>query len=73
MDERCSVFKNIEDIILLIAFLVVIFLKLLGVINISWFWILSPIWFFCGLFILLVIIAIITGIVTLIIDKIKGV
>ena len=71
MDEDCSVFDHIEDIIILVAFIAVIFLKLLGIINLSWFWILSPIWFLGGLAILFIVVAIISGIISLIIDKIK--
>lgn len=71
MDAETSVFEHIEDIIILIAIIAVIFLKLLGVINLSWFWILSPFWICAGLFVIFIVIAIISGIVSLIIENIK--
>ena len=71
MDEETTVFDHIEDLIILVAFIAVIFLKLLGIINISWFWVLSPLWFFGGLAILFILIMIIVGIISLIKDKIK--
>ena len=71
MDEETTVFDHIEDLIILVAFIAVIFLKLLGIINISWFWVLSPLWFFGGLVILFILIIIIVEIISLIKDKIK--
>jgi hypothetical protein len=73
MDYEPSVFEHIEDLIILIAFLAAIFLKMLGVINIPWIWIFSPIWLLGGLVILFILFAILVGVITLIIDKIKGV
>jgi len=72
MDEETTVFDHIEDLIILVAFIAVIFLKLLGIIDLPWFWVLSPLWFFGGLAVLFIVIMIITGIVSLIIDKIRN-
>ena len=72
MDEECSVFEHIEDIILLLAFLAVIFLKLFGVIDIPWIWVFSPIWIFGGLAILFAVFAILVAVISLIIDKIRN-
>lgn len=73
MDYEPSIFEHIEDLIILIAFLAAIFLKMLGVIDIPWIWIFSPIWLVGGLAILFILFAILVGVITLIIDKIKGV
>ena len=72
MDENSNaVFEHIEDVILLLAFLAVIFLRLFGVIDIPWIWVFSPIWFFGGLAILFAVFAIFAAVISLIIDKIK--
>lgn len=67
MDEQSNIFDHIEDLIILIAIVAVIFLKLLGVIKLSWFWILCPIW---GSIALVIIMLLIMGIYTLV-DNIK--
>ena len=62
---------RVVDIFLIILVIVFIYLKITGIITLSWFWILCPIW---GLFALGVILAIIIGIifiVSIIIDNKK--
>ena len=71
MDEEVSVFKNIEDLIILIAIIVVIFLKLLGVIQISWFWLLCPIWGAGALILVALIVMSIAALICNLIDRIK--
>ena len=69
--DQSSIFDHIEDIIILGFIITVLLLKLTGVIKISWFWLLSPIW---GTFVLAVVILVIMSIVAIIIniyDKIK--
>ena len=66
-NEEDSIFDHIEDLIVLIAIIAVIFLKLLGVIKISWFWLLCPIW---GSFAIIILMLIGVGIYTLI-DNIR--
>ena len=67
MDEQSNIFDHIEDLIILIAIVAVIFLKLLGVIKLSWIWILCPIWGSIGLIIIMLLIM---GIYTLV-DNIR--
>ena len=47
------------DMVLLIVFIV---LKLVGVINWSWWWVLSPLWISFGIGLLIVIVAVIKAI-----------
>ena len=65
MDERCSIFDRIEDLIILLAIIVVLILKLIGVIKISWLWLLCPIW---GCFAISILALIGVGIYTLIVN-----
>ena len=65
MDEQSTVFDRIEDLIVLLAIIAVLILKLIGVIKISWFWLLCPIW---GGFAFLTLALIGIGIYTLIVN-----
>ena len=51
---------NITDAMMLSCFLVIIYLKIINVITISWIWILSPIWgsLLIGTILLLIVVSI---------------
>lgn len=71
MDEETSTFDRIEDLILLVAVIIIILLKLLNIIKISWFWLLSIFWIPAAFLITFLVFAgLIAGILG-IYDKIK--
>lgn len=70
-EEYDNLLYSVEDIIIILAIVVVFILKLTGVITISWFWLLSIVWVPSVLLILFVLCAGIAGIILAIYDKIK--
>lgn len=62
---------KIDVVTFLVIFLIFIALKFMGLITWSWFWILSPLWIFIGLVILLVIGFTLFTIISIIIDNHK--
>ena len=71
MNEEYSIFDRIEDIVILIFVIAVILLKLTGLIQISWLWLLSPLWITAGLTIIALIFMLLFAIGINIYDKIK--
>ena len=70
MKNRRDPIDTAVDIFLLACIILVIYLKVTGVITLSWFWIFSPIIFLFGMgFVLAVVLAIICIVVLLTNDK----
>ena len=70
MKNRRDPIDTAVDIFLLVCIILVIYLKVTGVITLSWFWIFSPIIFLFGMgFVLAVVLAIICIVVLLTNDK----
>ena len=70
MKNRRDPIDTAVDIFLLACIILVIYLKVTGVITLSWFWIFSPLIFLFGMgFVLAVVLAIICIVVLLTNDK----
>ena len=70
-EEYDTIWGHIEDIILLLVIIIVFILKLIGIIKISWFWLLSIIWVPAVLVTLFLIFAGLMAGIFAIYDKIK--
>jgi len=66
-----SLYDHLDDIIIILVFTIVIFLKLCGFIHISWLWIFAPIWVLGLIIIIGIIISILISLIIDIIEKIK--
>lgn len=54
-----------------LLFILMLVLKIRNVITISWFWVLSPLWIFAAMILLVIIIAVLYTLVRVLIDLIK--
>jgi len=70
-EEYDTIWGHIEDIILLLAIIIVFILKFIGIIKISWLWLLSIIWVPTALVTIFLIFAGLMGAAFAIYDKIK--